>query len=556
MRSKSLFLLVWGLALVNVVAVCTAQDYTLIEEGSHNLLCKDVNVMKVNGSIPGPTLNLTYAQTVTVNVINNANHGFTIHWHGVKQPRNPWSDGPEYVTQCPIQPGKNFTYEIILSDEEGTLWWHAHSDWSRATIYGAIVIHPGQGRQYPYSVQPDVEQEIILGTWFEKDVMDIVKDYLENGEELPISFAALTMNGLPGDGYDNDQGCLPEMFEMEVESGKTYLLRIINAAMNEDLVFAVGGHNLTVVGTDAAYIEPIETDHIMITSGQTMDVLFVANQATQYYYMEAKFVGFGNTYSTRGLVKYESSSITDRVHPDLPDSFSVANFTHQFVSLNNTNYTYDVPQTVDTEIFMTAAINSEQNCTAGQNCTIHGGTSLSNITFVAPKVDVLQAYYLNMTSVYTTDFPQTAPVFDYTNATGVGTYSEVNGTRVFVVDYNSTVEMVFQGTNIRVPSGVAHPIHVHGYSFYSVGWGYGNHTNTSVQGYNLVDPPLINTVALPASGWAAIRFRANNPGVWFIHCHLERHSFTGMDAVMIVKNGTTTDTSMLPPPYTPTGTCT
>lgn len=26
--------------------------------------------------------------------------------HGVKQPRNPWGDGPEYITQCPIKPGE------------------------------------------------------------------------------------------------------------------------------------------------------------------------------------------------------------------------------------------------------------------------------------------------------------------------------------------------------------------------------------------------------------------------------------------------------------------
>ncbi|KAG2665436.1 hypothetical protein I3760_15G007400 [Carya illinoinensis] len=47
--------------------------------------------------------------------------------------------------QYPIQPGKNFTYEVIFSDEEGTLWWHAHNDWSRATIHGAIVILPENG---------------------------------------------------------------------------------------------------------------------------------------------------------------------------------------------------------------------------------------------------------------------------------------------------------------------------------------------------------------------------------------------------------------------------
>lgn len=82
--------------------------------------------------------------------------------HGVKQPRNPWSDGPEFVTQCPIKPGANFTYNIILSSEEGTLWWHSHSDWTRATVHGAIVIYPKNGTHYPFS-KPDVEVPIMLG---------------------------------------------------------------------------------------------------------------------------------------------------------------------------------------------------------------------------------------------------------------------------------------------------------------------------------------------------------------------------------------------------------
>ena len=80
----------------------------------------------------------------------------------MKQPRNPWSDGPENITQCPIKPGKNFTYEIIFSDEEGTLWWHAHSDWTRATVHGAIVILPEANTTYPF-LEPAAEQVLILG---------------------------------------------------------------------------------------------------------------------------------------------------------------------------------------------------------------------------------------------------------------------------------------------------------------------------------------------------------------------------------------------------------
>lgn len=80
----------------------------------------------------------------------------------MKLPRYPWSDGPEFITQCPIQPGSRFSQKIILSDEEGTLWWHAHSDWSRATVHGLLVISPKIGTTFPFP-KPHAEVPVILG---------------------------------------------------------------------------------------------------------------------------------------------------------------------------------------------------------------------------------------------------------------------------------------------------------------------------------------------------------------------------------------------------------
>jgi laccase len=85
--------------------------------------------------------------------------------HGVKQPRNPWTDGPEYITQCPIQPGEKFRQKVIFSEEEGTLWWHAHSDWARATVHGAINIYPKKNSRYPF-IKPYKEIPIIFGMNF------------------------------------------------------------------------------------------------------------------------------------------------------------------------------------------------------------------------------------------------------------------------------------------------------------------------------------------------------------------------------------------------------
>ncbi|RVX06984.1 Laccase-14 [Vitis vinifera] len=119
-------------------------------------------------------------------------------------------------------------------------------------------------------------------------------------------------------------------------------------------------------------------------------------------------------------------------------------------------------------------------------------------------------------------------------------------TEVRVLEYNSTVEIVFQGSN--VVAGTYHPMHLHGHSFYVVGWGFGNFDeNSDPLRYNLVDPPLQNTVSVPKNGWAAIRFKASNPGVWFIHCHIERHQTWGMNTALIVKNGKHPEAQMLPP---------
>lgn len=82
--------------------------------------------------------------------------------HGLKQYRNGWADGPAYITQCPIMTGNSYTYDFNVTGQRGTLWWHAHILWLRATVYGAIVIMPKQGTPFPFP-QPNREDIILLG---------------------------------------------------------------------------------------------------------------------------------------------------------------------------------------------------------------------------------------------------------------------------------------------------------------------------------------------------------------------------------------------------------
>ena len=85
------------------------------------------------------------------------------------------------------------------------------------------------------------------------------------------------------------------------------------------------------------------------------------------------------------------------------------------------------------------------------------------------------------------------------------------GTKVVVLPFNATVEVVMQDTSIL--GAESHPLHLHGYNFYVVGQGFGNFdANKDPAKFNLVDPVERNTVGVPSGGWVAIRFRADNPG--------------------------------------------
>ncbi|RVW79297.1 putative laccase-5 [Vitis vinifera] len=423
----------------------------VVREALYTRLCSTKNILTINGRFPGPTIYAKKGETIIVDVYNRGKENVTIHWHGVTMPRYPWTDGPEYITQCPIPPGSKFSQKIILSSEEGTLWWHAHSDWTRATVHGAIIVYPNNGAKYPFP-KPNAEVPIILGEWWKSDVNAVLNEALVTGVDPNVSDSFL-INGQPGD---------------------------LHPCSNQEvLFFSIAKHKMTVVGIDGSYTKPLTRDYIIISPGQTFDVLLEANQCPDHYYMAARV-------------------------------YSIA-----LVGPNGTRF----------------------------------AASINNISFQSPRIDILKAYYYNINGVYGDKFPSIPQVvFDFTSEYPPLEYETPrNGTKVRMLEYNSTVEIVFQGTNLV--AGTHHPMHLHGYSFYVVGWGLGNFDkNRDPLRYNLVDPPLQNTITVLKNGWTAIRFKASNPGVWFMHCHLDRHQTWGMETAFIVKNGRHPEAQMLPPP--------
>jgi laccase len=86
-------------------------------------------------------------------------------------------------------------------------------------------------------------------------------------------------------------------------------------------------------------------------------------------------------------------------------------------------------------------------------------------------------------------------------------------TKVKTLVYNATIEVVLQNTVLVVRE--SHPMHLHSHNFFVLAQGFGNFRQDATEKqYNLVNPLERNTLAVPTSGWAVIRFVANNLGIY------------------------------------------
>ncbi|XP_062226207.1 laccase-7-like [Phragmites australis] len=542
--------LAFALLLARSVADAATANYKFTV-GSMKIsqLCSSTDIIAVNGQLPGPAIEVNEGDAVVVNVINASPYNLTIHWHGVLQLMTPWADGPDMVTQCPIQPNSSYTYRFNVPGQEGTLWWHAHSSSLSATVHGAFIVRPRRGNTYPFPA-PDKEVPIVLGEWWNRNVVDVESDAILAGQ-LPTESDAFTVNGKTGQLYQ----CANETFTVDVEPNTRVLLRVINAGLNAHLFFKLAGHNFTVVAVDAGYTSNLNTDTLVIAPGQTVDALVSTNAAPGSYYMAVQehntltpsTMAASDTTTATAILRYNGTSVNPPAMPTMPASSDSATANAFYFGLRGlaTPGAPAVPSKVDVSMTIELALGqlpcdpSQTKCNGSAAAAAMNGVSFR---LPAPQTSLLGAYVNGMSGVYTADFPDGPPPS--------GTPMAV-GTKVKKLKYNSVVEIVLQNP-AAVPTE-NHPIHLHGFNFFVLAQGIGNFTPGV--SYNLVDPVARNTIAVPGGGWAVIRFVANNPGMWFFHCHLDQHVPMGLGMVFEVESGTTPGSTLPPLPADWVGVC-
>jgi len=117
---------------------------------------------------------------------------------------------------------------------------------------------------------------------------------------------------------------------------------------------------------------------------------------------------------------------------------------------------------------------------------------------------------------------------------------------------NQVIDVVFQLTAAFDGTCHPHPFHLHGHNFWEYAHGPGSYdngmnpnrtrlTNNIKRDTTMVyptqwayfDTPLDPAHFTQGCGWKKIRFVADNPGIWLIHCHILPHMSMGMVVVLV-----------------------
>ncbi|RUS85498.1 hypothetical protein EGW08_006706, partial [Elysia chlorotica] len=495
----------------------------------------------------------------------------SIHWHGLHQIGTPWMDGVAFVTQCPIQPLQTFTYRFRASPS-GTFWYHSHigSQLSMGVV-GAFIVHSQRDTPLPEHIlmvqewNHDSDANLIMaqmmfGGYQDREKIKPTKS-IEGTSFSLFPFHSGLINGRGR--FFNDDGTHTDtpLTTYSVTRGQTYRFRMIGSGSLYPFRVSIDDHPLTVIATDGLDVVPTVVDAIIINPGERYDFLITANNAPGRYWVRAQTLEVNVLYHIAEAVLDYTGAPWSGWEPasqgkvcTSQDRCRVLNcpFLHYPV-----NYFSDCIKITDLK---------------------------SKVKYEVPGDDPneeVKDIFLNFAFPGTTWTPGSVNgrAYRHPPVSSLTQPKEITGScdsgfcgedKICACPYTITLEhnMVYQMVlmNMGQGRGWAHPIHMHGHSYTVVKIGYpyydpltaqvgadstdincgGKTTNfcnaatwtntswrgNSVPGLTLNSPPRKDTIMVPSGGYVVIRIRADNPGVWLMHCHIELHSADGMALVL------------------------
>ena len=187
---------------------------------------KTIDAWGYNGSCPGPAIQVQQGDRVRVVFENRLPESSTLHWHGLEVPIE--QDGVPFISQKPVAPGEEYTYEFNVH-QEGTFFYHAHTAMQEMIgQIGLFIAHPERA----YKPKADHDYGVILQEWA-----------VLPGSSVPntagMEYNWLTFNGV----------CAPLTTPLIARLGSRVRLRFVNMGMDHHPIH-LHGNQFVMTGTE------------------------------------------------------------------------------------------------------------------------------------------------------------------------------------------------------------------------------------------------------------------------------------------------------------------
>ena len=472
--------------------------------------------------------------------------------------------------------------EAVIIDNPGNQTINLH-EWDSVTNLNRYTLIKGEVGFYPEKPLGDipipVEEQIAMGVAspYEPYEETFGPDGLSVGD---IPFFSGLINGK---GRNNDVPFRRIRLEVfNVEDGGVYRFRLIGAQSQYAYKFSIDEHNLVVMSTDGLLIEPVDAQFVILHTGERYDFLLKANKPRQdvdNYWVRAETLAVnlnsGPPYSSLGQVaeailhynpapapnstSYESiksnsipftvercGGIGGCVAINCPFPAFHTSYNTRCINVHEFRMLWPTPSSelpsadldpdcTDCELFFN--IGSDTDNINGRNM------QLSSFPLQTQKADIFPNDFCDLRKTCQGDS-------DHCSCLHVREVSSFNKTIRFVL---SSV-----GNEVTEGGGFSHPMHLHGHHFHIVEIGYGSYFpnngslksrssnvscsdahcsspawNSSRRTFNITNKTVRkDTVVVPGGGYIVIHFLSNNPGFWFMHCHIISDLLEGMSVVI------------------------
>lgn len=480
----------------------------------------------IDGMFPGPLIECNEGDEVVVHVHNRATNATSIHWHGLFQNGTNWMDGTVGITQCPIAPGKDFTYRFNTSTQSGTYWYHSHMSVQASDgLVGPFIIHARKEEELQ-KIPYEEDRVVLVSDHYYDLSSELLVQYLEPGSENdePVPPSAV-INGR----NTRDCATLPDrkcssvnqtnaLFDLSSEHNTR--LRFINVGAFAEFQIQIDEHDLYVSEVDGTDVMPQAVHRLNINPAQRYSVILIPPKTNKgLYWIRARMITHCFAYENpelkeevRGVIRYWAPG--DSVTPESKDWPEIIEV--ECRDLNTSALSPVVamaaPDKADDQLYLRSSFQiRDWRLSRG-----YLNDSSYRVPVSSPSLSRLIDGYTSKKDKFTESL--------YPIPYGINS-----------AVFNPEHELVYQTTSVRTLDILVqnfddgnHPFHLHGYKFWVLAQGHGYPPENLYDNLDLSNPLRRDTASAEAFGWTLIRFTADNPGIWAFHCHISWHTEGGL----------------------------